>query len=670
MANEMDTSGRRLLLTLDKLDVYALDCVDVIQKIDQGNSIKGVLLSSEPLTPDKIGKDVKVTYTLDTGDIGTYLGTLYSYQLKEYIPMSGLYYFYWEAKPWFELLSSSSNCRIFQSLTTQSIISSIFSELGFSGCYEFKLVGSDDSREYCVQFNESDYDFICRIISELGWHFHFSDESDVKNIVISDNNQSFAYCSPDTVAYIAGSDDSYNSIISWLPYYQASMGKARTNDYSSVLVSALDSSEQAATSETIQSSQRFYTYPAKSSTTTQSVAKAKLLVQFSDCQSVKYIAKSSLIYLTGAKQFTLSAHEDASFNQTYVILKSTHTIVDSMSDGVSFSNEMELLPASIEFKNFPLNRKHIHGIQSAVVVGPSGNEVYRDTQNRIKVQFYWDLEGESNENSSAWIRVSQMMAGQGFGMMFTPRMGDEVLVGFIDGDPDKPIVLGSVHHDKNTPPFSSSTQFGLMSRSTPSGSASNAHIFRFDDNKDNEEIYLQSEKDFNVLVKNNLASQVQGDETQQVDKSFTQSVTGAVALTTEDAYSISATKTMKLDSTEDFTIASAAAVEVTASDNINLDASSDMTSTATNITLDGSSSIKLTCGSSEISMSSSKISFSSPSISIAATGTAELTGASVTVEGEGTATVKGVTAELNGSATAKVTSSGIVEISGSLTTIN
>ncbi|WP_299002075.1 type VI secretion system Vgr family protein [uncultured Shewanella sp.] len=670
MANDMETSGRRLLLTLDKSDVYVLDCVDIIQKIGGSNYIKGVLLTSEPLTPDKIGTDVKVTYTLESGNTTSYLGTLYSYQLKEHVPMSDLYYFYLEAKPWFELLKESSNCRIFQNLTTQSIISSIFSELGFSGCYEFKLVGSDESREYCVQFNESDYDFICRIISELGWHFHFYDESDVQKLIIGDNNQSFASCSPDTAAYISGSEDQYDSITSWLPYYQASMGKARTNDYSSSLVSNLDSSEQTATSETIQSSQHFYTYPAKSSTTVQSTATAKLLVQSSDCQSVKYIAKSSLTYLTGAKQFTLSAHDDESFNQTYVILKSIHTIVDSMVDGVSFSNEMEVLPASIEFKNFPLDRKQIHSLQSAIVVGPSGDEVYRDSQNRIKVQFHWDLEGESNENSSAWIRVSQVMAGQGFGMMFTPRIGDEVLVGFIDGDPDKPIVLGSVHHEKNTPPFSSSTQFGLMSRSTPSGSTSNAHILRFDDAKDSEEIYLQSEKDFNVLVKNNCASQVQGDETQQVDKSFTQSVTGAVALTTEDAYSISATKTMKLDSTEDFSIVSAAAVGVTASDNISLNASSDIENTATNITLDGSSSIKLTCGSSEISMSTSSISISSPSISIAATGTAELTGASVTVEGEGTVTVKGVTAELNGSATAKVTSSGIVEISGSLTTIN
>ncbi|WP_299490764.1 type VI secretion system tip protein TssI/VgrG [uncultured Shewanella sp.] len=670
MSNELEIASRRLILTVDKSEEYSLESVTVCQMVGDGNQCRGVLLSSEPMTADKIGTDIKISYTQTTGDIIVYLSCLYSYNLLDYDIVTGVYRFEWVANPWFELLRDSSNCRIFQSVTTQSIISTIFSELNYSGCFEFKLIGDDEVREYCVQFNESNYDFICRIMSEVGWHYHFSDESDVSKLIISDNNEGFSSCDPAIAEYLIGSSNKFDCIKTWSPHYQASIGTARSSDYSMALVSLLDSGEQYSASDCAQVPQSYYIYPSRSTTTAQSSKKAKLAIQSFDSQSIKYIGTSNLVSLMGGKQFTLSGHEDSALNQTYIILECYHNISAEGVGEVHYNNRISALPIDIEYKNFPFPASQIHSLQSAVVVGPSGNEIYRDTQNRIKVQFHWDLEGKLDENSSAWIRVSQAMIGQGFGMMFTPRIGDEVLVGFIDGNPDNPIVLGALYDDKSAPPFESSTQFGLMTRSTPSGSASNAHVFRFDDKKDNEEIYLQSEKDFNVLVKNNRAAQIQGDETHQVDKSYTQTVTGAAIISTEDAYSIKATKTMKLDATEDLSFISAASISGSASENVSFTASSDMDHSGTNITLDGSSSIKLTCGSSEISMSSSSISISSPSISIEATGTAELKGASVTVEGQATATVKGVTAELNGSATSKVTSSGIAQISGSLTTIN
>jgi type VI secretion system secreted protein VgrG len=158
----------------------------------------------------------------------------------------------------------------------------------------------------------------------------------------------------------------------------------------------------------------------------------------------------------------------------------------------------------------------MNGPQSAVVVGPSGEEIYIDELGRIKVQFFWDREGKNNETSSCFIRVMQPWAGSGWGTSFIPRIGMEVIVNFMDGDPDRPIVTGSVYNGDNAIPFGSKTQSGIRTRSTKSGTASNCNELRFDDLKGSEQVFIHAEKNMDTEVENNETLTVDNDRTKTV----------------------------------------------------------------------------------------------------------------------------------------------------------
>jgi type VI secretion system secreted protein VgrG len=155
----------------------------------------------------------------------------------------------------------------------------------------------------------------------------------------------------------------------------------------------------------------------------------------------------------------------------------------------------------------------MQGPQSATVVGPEGEEIYVDSEGRIKVQFHWDREGKDDENSSCYIRVMQPWAGSGWGTSFIPRIDMEVVVDFFDGDPDRPIVTGAVYNGDNKPPFDSKTQSGIRTRSSKEGSAGTSNEFRFDDNKGSEQIYFHAEKDMDTEVENNETLTVDNDRT-------------------------------------------------------------------------------------------------------------------------------------------------------------
>jgi type VI secretion system secreted protein VgrG len=160
-------------------------------------------------------------------------------------------------------------------------------------------------------------------------------------------------------------------------------------------------------------------------------------------------------------------------------------------------------------------------MQTAIVTGPPGEEIHHDNFGRVKVQFHWDRQGAKNDKSSCWLRYAQGWGGGGWGMQFIPRVGDEVLIAFLDGDPDRPVIVGSLYNSANMPlynPVDSKTVSTIRTRSYPNGGTDNFHELRFDDQKGEEEIYLRSEKDWTILVKNDKAQQVVRDESLQVGK--------------------------------------------------------------------------------------------------------------------------------------------------------
>jgi type VI secretion system secreted protein VgrG len=221
-------------------------------------------------------------------------------------------------------------------------------------------------------------------------------------------------------------------------------------------------------------------------------------------------ASNCRAFTSGYKFRLEEFYRDDMNNTEYVLTGIRHEGSQSYPTGDTkaeqiYKNEFTCIPIDVPFRPQRVTRKPlIEGVQTAIVVGPSGEEIYPDKYGRVKVQFHWDREGQNNESSSCWVRVSQVWAGAGWGAMFIPRIGHEVIVDFLEGDPDRPIITGRVYHGNNNPPYSlpaEKTKSTIKSNSSQGGGGFNE--FRFEDKKGSEEIYLHGQKDWNIMIVNN-----------------------------------------------------------------------------------------------------------------------------------------------------------------------
>jgi type VI secretion system secreted protein VgrG len=239
--------------------------------------------------------------------------------------------------------------------------------------------------------------------------------------------------------------------------------------------------------------------------------------------------------LTTGTVFTLEQHPSPDLNVSWLVSSTTIEMSNSgylataQSSASEFKISIEALLASEPYRPARVTPKPlVHGLQSAIVVGPKGSEICTDEFGRIKVQFHWDRQGKLDENSSCWIRVAQTWAGKGWGALRLPRIGQEVMVAFMDGDPDRPVVVGSVYNGTNKPPYSlpgNATQSGMKSRSSMHGTSGNE--IRFEDSKGSEDLVFQAEKDHQVVVKHDVTSSVGNDMSSSIGNDMTVSVKGS-----------------------------------------------------------------------------------------------------------------------------------------------
>jgi type VI secretion system secreted protein VgrG len=323
---------------------------------------------------------------------------------------------------------------------------------------------------------------------------------------------------------------------------------------------------------------------------------------------------------TGAK-FKLSGHPQSAFNTPdYAIVGTQHTITSNLyesgGEGPSMLVSIEAIDAKTRFRPARVTPKPIiQGTQTAMVVGASGDEIYTDQYGRVKVQFPWDRYGKKDENSSCWMRVAQVWAGKNWGAMHIPRVGQEVLVSFLEGDPDRPIITGRVYNGDSMPPYAlptNMTQSGITSRSTKGGSSENFNEIRFEDKKGSELVNVQAEKDFNSLVKNDETSEVKHDRTDKVDHDETVTIGNDQSTTIkgQETRKVAKDRTTNVDGTEKLTVGKDQQINV-----------------GTKFSLTAGDQISLTTGQSSLVMKSD--------------GTIQLSGVTITIEGQQSVTVEG-----------------------------
>lgn len=421
--------------------------------------------------------------------------------------------------PWLWFLTQTSNCRIFQEMTAKDIISDVFNQLGFSD-FEFQADGGS-SREYCVQYNESDFHFISRLLEEEGIAYYFQHSDSKHQLVMVDQPNAFEECAETDLEYSKGYMPN-TQITSWEHIYDFKKGQWSLTDYNFKEPTKNLLAQQKTNSKFANNgSYEHYEYPGfYDFSKGRDLVKIRLEAEEAMRDSAQGSSDCSSFYAGG--KFKLSKHESASQKDTYILIAVNHNVRDSSyytgEEGqAEYSNQFVCIPSSVHFRPSPVHEKPVmKGPQSAIVVGPSGEEIYIDEHARIKVQFYWDREGKNDENSTCFIRVMQSWAGNQWGSSFIPRIGHEVIVNFLDGDPDRPLVTGSVYNGKNKPVFSSKTQSGVRTRSTKDGTPQNCNELRFDDKKGSEQIYVHAEK--------NLDTEVENDETHSVDNNRTKTI--------------------------------------------------------------------------------------------------------------------------------------------------
>ncbi|MCV4262545.1 type VI secretion system Vgr family protein [Pseudomonas capsici] len=421
-------------------------------------------------------------------------------------------------RPWLWWLTLASNNRVFQNLSTSDIVTSIFTDHGFSD-HKLSLTGSYTPREYCVQYGETDFAFVSRLLEEEGIFWFFTHEEGKHTLVLADNNDAFpAIPNGPAVKYLGQGmgNRELHGIRSGQLVLQAVSGVYSASDYEFTTPTTSLYSKAEAKAGPLS----MYEHPGGYIAKARGDALTKQRVDGLRSQEKRFIGESDCRWLVPGHYFTLSGHDDTTLNIGWVVTAVTH---EASHEG--YRNRFEAIPKATTFRPARLTPKPRMHTQTATVVGKSGEEIWTDEYGRIKIQFPWDRDGKNDETSSCWVRVVLPWTGKGFGMQFVPRIGQEVIVTFIDGDPDRPLVSGCVYNGDNALPYAlpaNQTQSGIKTNSSKGGGGFNE--LRFEDKKDAEEVFLQAQKDFKTNVLNDTTVTVGHDETLTVQNARTRTV--------------------------------------------------------------------------------------------------------------------------------------------------
>lgn len=473
-----------------------------------------------------VGKDVTVRVELSDGSQRFFNGLIsefgqsgqdYSYNLTRYSAVM---------VPWLHFLDYSSGCRILQNKKVPDILQEVFSS-GNWPCEMGQLVGDFPTREYCVQYQETDLHFVSRLMEEEGIYYYFKHEDGKHTLMLANDPGAHQPCPKQATALWQTTQNGWRQddvVLGWQVSHRFRAGRYTVVDYNfETPKTDLSSLADASPSNTDYGK---FAFPGGYVDDSTGKRIAKLRLEAEQAQTVGISGESVCRSFAPGYVFQLQGHYRDDQNAAWLLTEVTHNILQSgefrsdMSTGdVGYSNKFKCIPASLQYRaplTHPKNR--IGGAQTGFVVGTSG-EIDPDQYGRVRVQFHWDLARKNNQESSCWIRVAQTLAGKGWGAFTLPRIGQEVVVEFLEGDPDRPLITGSVYNAAQTTPYDlpgNKTRSTFKTNSSEGGGGCNE--LRFEDKKGEEQVFLQAERNLDVNVKNDMFTTVAGEQHIHVTK--------------------------------------------------------------------------------------------------------------------------------------------------------
>jgi type VI secretion system secreted protein VgrG len=482
---------------------------------------------------DALGKEGFLTLTGDGGDRIVH-GVVDRFEHTGNRGRFGLYRA--RVVPYLQWLSLERDCRIFQNKSVPDIVKLVFQDSKLpADRFDFRMKESYAPVEYCVQYRETDLAFVSRLLEEEGI-FYFFDHSDKKHLlVIADGPVAYKEIAGEsgvTYNFSQGMAPTEECVYRFAFSRQVRSGKMTRKDYNFEKPTLdLKKEEQAKVHEKLE----VYDYPGRYVEPDRGKKLSKVQLEESMTYYETAEGESTCVRLVPGFKFSLSDHDHGEYNREYFLTKlvtrgeQPQSLQEKAGSGggeFSYSSRFTAIPASVPFRPARVTPKPlVEGIQTARVTGPGGEEIYTDKYGRVKVKFHWDRGDDKDEKSSCWVRVSSTFAGTQYGAIFTPRIGHEVVVDFLEGDPDRPLITGSVYNADRMPPYElpgEKTKSTTKTDSSLGGGGFNE--LRFEDKKGSEEVYLQGEKDWTILIKNDKGQTVGHDETLDVGNNRTKRV--------------------------------------------------------------------------------------------------------------------------------------------------
>ncbi|QPH54093.1 type VI secretion system Vgr family protein [Pontivivens ytuae] len=621
---------------------------------------------------------------------------------------AGRGYFRAAVRPWLWFLTRNTDCRIFQDKSVIEVIKEIFGQHGFSD-YRDTTRHPYPKRTYCVQYGESDFAFISRLMEEEGIYYYHSHDKTKETLVLADEASAHRSIEDHAEIDFHFREQQYrrrdDHVFEWRGGESIQTGKVALRDYDfEKPKSDLTSVKALPRGKHAYKSYEHYSYPGRHGDTRTGEHLARVKVEGFAGQTHRAHGVSNVRQMAAGTKFKLKEHPRKAENAEYLVISARHQmqidadtqdreIVEAILgptldfDGTNMADSyrclFEVQPTELTYRAPQVTLRPEHpGIQTAVVVGKPGEEIWTDKYGRVKVQFHWDRKGRRDDSASCWIRTAVPWSGKGWGMIGVPRVGQEVVVQFEDGDPDRPIITGMVYNGDTSVPHdlpANQTQMGWKTNSSKGGGGFSELIF--EDKKDAEFVRLQSERDFRQIIKNNaeitvglehrkggtFTQTIHGDKTETIregDHSFTVGK-GAerVSIAKGRETTVGEDDTLSVDADQSVTVKGAKTDKIGKGYTVDVGAALEVSA---------KSKISFKCGGSTIEMTPTKVTITATQVEVKANATAKLTAnGQLTMEGKGQASLKGAgMLKLEGGGMTQLKSSGLLMAKGSLTMIN
>ena len=511
-------------------DVLLLQQFSGTEALSQDYHYSMTVLSEDPSIDGNalVGKRISATYSDEDGRSRHFNGFVsrfeYNQQVEE--PVKATSYSL-EMVPWLWFLRHNTDCQIFQEMTAPDIIKQIFQELGYND-FRQELTESYPTREYCVQYRESDFNFVTRLMEEEGIFFYFEHTKDKHTLVMCDSPAGYYNLDETEVQYTPIGQTLTKQLSSWRHVYEFRPGKIAQKDFN-----FKKPTDGLVTDQTSQikfegsSKLEVYQYPGLYDEADKGGRLTKVRMEEIEADHDHVVGSGFYLNFAPGGKFDVHKHSRSSEEgRSYALVEVRTEFRSNLGfngpGGDDFSNSFKCIPAETAFRPRRSKTKPVvEGPQTAIVT-TDGQEIVVDEHARVKVQFHWDRYGQKDVNSSCWIRVSQVHAGKGWGMIDIPRQHEEVIVSFLDGDPDRPIITGRVYNGDNQPPFglkgagNNSKNKTRRGNSTKSYEADGYNEMTMDDTAGEEQIRIHAQYDMNTTVLHDQTLDVHNDRTKNI----------------------------------------------------------------------------------------------------------------------------------------------------------